>query len=258
MAADAEQVFDGQIALEDPVNEGAPDDADVLKARFVHYPGSQQLMVWLPSSGYDGYGGLRVSGPAGLVEAATVRERLNGSVQILWNTLAWPPGDYRIEIDRLDGGRHVLVLRKLEEGVPLPAPPPAPPEPELFKRNERGEIIYRDGAGAIVPDADRALREEATARLVRRFGRRLEFEGNFRAGSIHYVEGDRRITFWHEMGGGGCHMFIDLPPPEKWEAATGAPLREREDIVNFVAEETRRRQAPSWTYKITNTEISFW
>lgn len=257
MAVDPDAGFDGQIVLDEPMNSGAPADTGLLTAKFVHYPGSQQLIVWLPSSGYEGFGELRLTGPAGVVEVAPVRDRLNGSVQILWDTFFWPPGDYRLEIDRTAGGRHQLGLRKLQAGEPPPVPEPPTPEPELFERNDRGEIIYRDGAGAIIPDADLILRETVRRDMARRFGRRLEFEGNFRGGTIHYLDGDRRISFWHEMAGGGYHMFIDIPPPSRWESSTGAPLSEREEIVRFVAEETRRRQAPNWSFEITETEIRY-
>ncbi len=257
MAGDTDTVFDGHIVLQEPLNAGPASSAGLLTARFVHYPGAQQLIVWLPGSGYEGYRDLRVDGPAGIVEEEPVARRLNGSVQIVFYTLAWPPGDYRIEISHDEDWRHVLSMTKLEAGVAPPADPPPQPEPELFERNARGDIIYRDGTGAVIPDADMILREEVFAKMRKGLRPRLEFEGNFRGGTIHYIDGDRRISFWHEMAGGGFHMFIDIPPVERWEAATGAPLSERDDIVSFVAEETRRRQASAWSYEITETEIRY-
>lgn len=257
MAVDPDAGFDGHIVLDEPVCSGLTAGGGLLTAKFVHYPGAQQLIVWLPTSGYHGYGELRVAGPDGQVEAGPVRDRLNGSVQILWNTLGWPPGEYRIEVDGPDGARHVLCLRKLPEGE-QPRSPPAPPvEPEPIERNERDEIVYRSGAGAVLPDLDLIMREEAIAGMARRFSRRLEFEGNFRAGTIHYIDNVRRIPFFHEMAGGGYHMYIEIPHPDRWEEATGAPLSERAEIVQFVAEETRRIQAPDWSYEISETEIRY-
>jgi hypothetical protein len=252
-----DDVFDGHIVLEEAVADGLAVEAGLLKAKFVHYPGSQQLIVWLPSSGYDGYGDLRVSGPSGEVERGPVRSRLNGSVQILFATLNWPPGAYRIEIDVEGGGCHVLAMRKLETGVEPPAPPPPVPEPELFQRDELGQIIYRDGFGKVIERGDVAIRAAAAASLAARFSRQLKFEGNFRSGKIIYVEGERRIEFWHEMAGGGYHMTVDIPTAEHWERATGAPLSERDDIVRFVAEETQRQQAPSWSFEITASDIRY-
>lgn len=244
---------DGQILLEDPVNAGAPPGLGVLTAKFVHYPGSQQLILWLPQDGWSGYRDLRIRGPAGEpVEEAELTARLNGRVQILIGTYAWQPGSYLVTITHQQGWRHELRLHKLEEGEALPKPPP-PPEPEP----SRGPIVYRDGAGNILPNHDLELRARALDRMAARFSRRLEFEGNFRAGTIIYVEGDIRVNFYHEMCGGGVHFSIDLPLPEKWEAETGRPLSERDDIIEFVAAETQRRQARSWRYRIYANRIDF-
>jgi hypothetical protein len=94
-------------------------------------------------------------------------------------------------------------------------------------------------------------------RLTARFTRRLEFEGNFRAGTIIYIEGDIRLKFYHEMCGGGVHFSIDVPIAAKWEAETGRPLAERDDIVEFVAAETQRKQARTWNYVIRDNRIDF-
>ena len=125
------------------------------------------------------------------------------------------------------------------------------------ERESKGPIVYRDGFGNIIPDADLELRKALAERMAARFSRRLEFDGTFRAGTITYVEGDLRIPFSHEMCGGNVHFSIDVPTPEKWEAATGRPLSERSDIVDFLAFETRRVKASSWHYVIRETRIDF-
>jgi hypothetical protein len=173
-------------------------------------------------------------------------------VQILLDTVPWPPGDYGIEITHRDGWSHELRLTKLEAGVAPPAPEP-PPVP----KSDGKPIVYRDGTGKVLPNHDLDLRAKALDRLTARFSRRLEFEGNFRAGTIHYIEGDIRIRFYHEMCGGGVHFSIDIPVAEKWQAETGQPLAERDDIVAFVAAETQRRQARSWNYVICDNRIDF-
>jgi hypothetical protein len=119
-------------------------------------------------------------------------------------------------------------------------------------------IIYRDGAGNILPNEEQLLREKAAKDLAARFSRRLEYEGNFRAGTIIYVEGELRIRFYHEMGGGECKFYIDIPTAEKWEAQTGAPLSRREEILTFVAQTVQREQASSWRYEIGEREIGFY
>ncbi|HAY06938.1 MAG TPA: hypothetical protein PKV67_08685 [Hyphomonas sp.] len=244
---------EGEILLEDPVNRSAPPGLGVLTAKYVRYPGSQQLVLWLPQDGHAGYRSFRILGPAGdPVEEVEMANRLNGRVQILIDTYPWPPGSYLVTITHQEGWRHELRLRKLAEGEALPKPPP-PPEPEPSK----GPIVYRDGAGHILPNLDLEMRARALEKLAARFSRRLEFEGNYRAGTIIYVEGDIRVKFYHEMCGGGVHFSIDVPVAAKWEAETGRPLSERDDIIEFVAAETQRRQARSWRYEIKDNRIDF-
>jgi len=212
-------------------------------------------VLWLPQSGYQGYGELRLIGPGGdAIEVATVRSRLNGSVQILWDTLPWPPGAYRVEITHEDGWRHVVELEKLAEGAPAPLPEISP---NLEADPPAGPRVYRDGFGNVIPDADLELRKQAIETVAARFGRRIEYEGNFRAGVIIYIEGTRRIRFRHEMSGAPYKFSIDVPAASTWEAATGAPLSERDEILLFVAQQVQREQASSWDFEIRETEILF-
>lgn len=244
---------DGEIVLEAPANVGAPAEVEPLTARFVRYPGSQQLILWLPRAGDDGYGAVRMFGPGGaLLEEAPARDRLNGSVQILTDTHPWPPGDYRIEITHADGWRHEIAMRKWEADAPAPAATP----PSAISADSP-PIVYRDGFGNILPNEDLEMRAAAQKRLADRFGRRLVFDGTARAGSVTYIEGDTRIRFYHEMCAGRVHISIDLPPPARWEQETGTPLASREDIVEFIARETQRLQASTWSYEIHDDRIDF-
>lgn len=244
--------FDGEIVLGLSTNEDGPEGAGLLTARAAVYPGSQQVTLWLPQDGWSGYGVLRIHGPGGTqIEDVPLTERLNGRVQILIDTWPWPPGPYHIEITHREGWRHELALEKLEEGIT--PPPPTPPVIE----ERPGPIVYRDSAGNILPDLDLELREREFARLAARFARRLEFEGNARAGTITYIEGDLRLRFSHEMCRHPVHFSIDIPPPEKWETATGQPLAERDDILEFLAAETRRLQASRWNFVIHADRIDF-
>jgi hypothetical protein len=242
--------FEGEIVLEEPANVGAPEGMARLSMQFVRYPGCQQLILWLPQPGRLNYGELRIIGPGGdAIEQAPVSSRLNGSIQILTDTYAWPPGAYRVEIDHNDGWRHELRLQKLEEGVA------APPTQEQLP--SEGERIYRDGFGNVIPNLDLEMRRQVMEKIVSKFSRRLQFEGNARAGIIIYIDSERRIRFSHEMCMGRVKFSIDLPRPQHWEAQTGAPLAERDDIVDFVARETRRTQASSCDYEIHEERIDF-
>lgn len=121
----------------------------------------------------------------------------------------------------------------------------------------RDPLVYRDGFGNVIPDEDLELRKALRERMATRFARRLEFYGTFRTGSIIYIEDDIRIAFSHEMCGGNIHFSIDVPSSGLWEAATGRPLSERADIIEFVAIETRRVQASGWNYVIYEDRIDF-
>lgn len=249
-----EPAHEGQIVIGDIRTVNGAAGAAVPTVKYVHYPGAQQLILWLPQSGYHGYAELTLTRGDDLIERAAVRSRLNGSVQILWNTLPWPPGDYAIHITHDEGWRHEVRLRKLEEGeVPLsPTPPPPPPE------DDRPPIVYRDGLGNVIPNADLDMRGDAIRDLTRKFSRRLTYEGTYRAGSVIYTDGVYRIAFYNEMCGGGIHAAIDIPAAEQWEAATGAPLSLRDEIVEFVAQRVQQEQASSWKYRITDRAIEFY
>ncbi|MEQ1784705.1 MAG: hypothetical protein ABMA14_25440 [Hyphomonadaceae bacterium] len=245
--------YEGHIVIGNIRTQDAPPEVGVLTLRFVHYPGAQQLILWLPQSGYLGYGDVTVARDGKVIEQETVRDRLNGSVQILWDTLAWPPGDYRIAITHTDGWRHEAALQKLEAGVaaPQPEPPPTPPPPDT-------PIVYRDGFGNVIPDTDLEIRAQAQVKLARTFGRRLEYEGTARAGKVIYIDPVHRIVFENELCGGELQATIYISAAAHWEAATGAPLSLRDEIVAFVAQRVQQEQASNWKYRITDASIDFY
>lgn len=86
---------------------------------------------------------------------------------------------------------------------------------------------------------------------------RIQYTGNVRAGSAIYLEGDIRIEFWYEMGGGDCKLFITIPTSINWETITRTSLSRRDEILRFVANTVRREQAPSWRYEIRENEIAY-
>lgn len=249
------EAHDGQAVIGDIRTLDAPEGVGLLTLKFVHYPGSQQLILWLPQSGYQGYGELSVTRGETVIERGPVRSRLNGSVQILFDTLPWPPGDYAIVITHDDGWRHEARLRKLEAGVAPPAPelPPAPPV-DL----DAPPIVYRDGFGKVIPDTDLEIRGNVQEQLARQFGRRVEYDGNVRAGSVIYIDPMHRIVFSNEMCGGSIKVSVEIPSKAHWVDATGASLWMRDEIVAFVAESVHRDQASSWRYRITETSIDFY
>src|SRR5262249_38521486 len=120
---------EGHIVIGEITSPGAPSDLKPPTVQFVHYPGAQQLILWLPRPGYQGYDRLTVARGKHIIEDEDVGRRLNGSIQILSRTLPWPEGDYRITITNKDGFRHEINFVKLAPGIEPPKPPPPPPEP---------------------------------------------------------------------------------------------------------------------------------
>jgi hypothetical protein len=102
------------------------------------------------------------------------------------------------------------------------------------------------------------MRGQAQRDIARMFGRRLEYEGNSRSGTVIFVDGDMRIRFVHEMGGGDVKFSIELPSVDHWEGFTRTPLARRDEIVAFVAERVRIEKANSWRYEIGDATIDYY
>lgn len=247
-------MHEGQIGIGDIRTVDGPAELKPPTLKFVHYPGSQQLILWLPKPAHEGYLELSVTRDGVDIERGPVSSRMNGSVQILFATLEWPPGDYRIAITHKDGWRHTVDLKKYAPGA---EPPPPKPEP-VMESPSSGPIVYRDGAGNIIPNTDLELRGQARRDIARMFGRRLEYEGNYRAGTVIYIDGDTRIRFSHEMAGGDVKFSIEIPSKEHWEGFTKTPLKARKEIVAFVAERVRIEKADSWRYEISDESIDYY
>ena len=233
------------------------DDIGLIKARFVHYPDCQQLTIWLPEYGGQGYGMVRLLQMPDRhpVDVAPVRDRINGSIQILWDSQPFPPGQFLLEIEHPKGGLHILTFEKLASGV-VPAPEAAPEIQEPTDKD--GPIVYRDGTGKILVEEDMVLRARVQEDLIAKFGRHMEYETLGRSGSATYIEGDRRVKFYFEMGGGNCMGYLDIPSEEKWAAQTPFSLAERADILDFVAKTVQRDQASSCRYEIKDTDITYY
>jgi hypothetical protein len=69
-----------------------------------------------------------------------------------------------------------------------------------------------------------------------------------RSGKIRYSEGWLKANvceFYWEFGGGGTIVTVRVPAEEKWDVTYPWAKGRRKEIVEFVAEEVRRMQAPS-------------
>jgi len=209
----------------------------------VHYPDSQQLVLWLPDSGRL-YTSIVIADETGgdVVYNKEINDILNGSIQLIIDTLFLHPGDFTVSIRKANGLEHIIYLKKFPVGE---EPPVEIVQDFPVPDGDKGPIQYRDGFGNIIPNEDLILRDEVIEKMHARFSRRVEFEGTVRSGTVKYIEGSRSLQFYSEMGGGDCIFYIDIPTSEKWEASTGFKLSEREEIVKFVAEEAVRQQTSS-------------
>lgn len=274
-------LHEGIIEITGIRNSGSgADQSGTLTGRFVRYPGSQQLSIWLPGNGWEYDGNVRILNlkTQTILEEKPVSDLLNGSVLMTWDTLTWPTGEYLLEIAHPKGGTHELYIKKWEEGelypkdelVEMPvttAQSLLRVEPVQTEQNSHDNIwqVYKDGSGQDIPNIDQTLRESMNLniqnifkKLLTNTGPKLEYEGNFRGGNVIYLEGDLRLTFWHEMGGGDCKMYIDVPDASTWEQRTNTPLTRRAEILLFVANTVRLEKAPSWRYEIGEREIAFY
>lgn len=277
--------YEGIIEISKIENTG--DNADqigTLTGRFVRYPGCQQLTVWLPQYGGHSYGKLRIIdlNKVKTLEEQDVADKINGSVLMTWDTLLWSPSDYYLEIEHPKGGKHCLYFKKWKEGAFFPkdkiiempmatATNPSlasillPKETPKHIENDSMWRVYKDGFGNDIPNEDQIIRGKGAAEIDEIFSTfkyvntpHLEYEGNFRGGNVIYIDGETRLSFWHEMGGGDCKMYIDIPNETNWEKATNTPLSKRREILLFIASTVKREQASSWRFEIGDNDIAFY
>lgn len=257
----------GEIEILSTSNSTAvPDATEILPempehyVRFVHYPDCQQLIIMLPSHG-RAYQTIKLLDAENnkVLDERPVTDRLNGSVQILWDTLKIHPGHFRIEIRWKNDQYHLIEFIKYteEESKERKAIAQAYQVSDEAE-SDSGPIIYRDGFGNIIPNEDLEIREKAKANMMRHFSKKISYSGNFRGGTITYSDGVYSIDFYHEMGGGRCKMYIEIPTEETWERRTKVPISDRNEILEFVAQTVQRDQAPSWKYEIRRDVIYFY
>ena len=154
-----------------------------LTGRFVRYPNAQQLSVWLPENGWQGYGKWRIMDTKTntIVEEQAVTDKVNGSVLMTWDTLHWLPSTYCLEIEHPKGGIHSLYFNKLEENDIVPKEKMVEMEtayagkptlassllPKKAPKVKDGEDslwrVYIDGFGNPIPNLDRQIRDDAMA-----------------------------------------------------------------------------------------------
>lgn len=258
--------YPGDISIEAIENSGEnAAQFGLLTAQSIHYPDCQQLVIWLPQYGRSGYGSYHVRDRAtrSTIAEGEIEQILNGSTQILFDTLTWPDGNYVLEIEHCNYCTHQLHFRKQPQ--PTKSNKPIVPDRSSTPANDGPCKIYLDGVGNPIPNEDEVIRQKMQTQLARAFGvasddfsPQLQVEGSVRAGNVIYLEGATRIEFWYEMGGGNCKLFIDIPPTDAWKARAQTPLARRDEILTFIANEIKQQKALSWRFEISDREITFY
>lgn len=247
--------YTGKISLGEILNKKVPSDKFLTEkhVELVHYPDSQQLIIWLPDH-YRFYNELKITNTttAEVALMLPVRELVNGSIQIIIDSLPLPPAHYIITIDTLTGGSHNIEFEKLSPEVILPE------SSEPNQINHHQPHIYRNGNGQILPDEDLILRDKIKKQLSDQFFPGISYENYGRSGYVIYTQGDQTVKFEMEYGGGNCVFYLIIPTVSNWEKETGFQLSQRHDILEKVAMQTQRDQASTCRYEISDQYITYY
>lgn len=225
--------------------------------KFVQYPDCQQLILWLPDNGIK-YKNVILYNSDLQAEKwnKEITQVLNGSIQIILDSSLIAPGNYKLLIQKCDGLMHEISFFKAAE-YNKPVEEKIIYTPEAYIQNEA--IIYKDGFGNMLPNEDLILRDEVMVKTFNKFMRDVKYENQGRGGYAIFVEGLKSIKFEMEYGGGDCIFILYIPSSEKWETHTAFSLRDRDEIIKFVAERVLRDQTTSSDayYKISETDIAY-
>lgn len=277
--------YEGMIEVKEIRNLGYPTGTDDgLSYRFVRYPGAQQLCLWLPVDVYADPGTIRLmethSGKELFHEDVSVK--VNGSVQLILDTLDWPFEEYLLQLRMNSGRRYELIFSKkaIDTGALNESLDSGVWNANLMQKQKDGTLVpkeepdptggmwrvYRDGTGKIIPNEDFNLRAQSenevreifTNLMYQEKSPVLEYEDQGRGGYVIYKDGSRQCKFWYEFGGGEVKLFIDIPSEKDWERNTGISLKKRREVLLFIANTARREKAPSWRFEIRDREIAFY
>lgn len=227
--------------------------------RTVHYPDCQQLIIYLPQY-WNNYKEILIEN----IESKetfyqkTAGDAVNGSIQILIDSLPFPPGEFRIIISAVDDFNHIIYFTKFDESYVEKKETPQVEEPVVEPSESSIWKVYKDGFGNDIPNEDQIIREKLIKKMSFNYGKQLSYTGNLRSGTVIFTEGSIRLEFWTEMGGGNCLFYISIPKSSKWTAVTGLPINDREAIINFIAERALQDQASGCRYTITDDFITYY
>jgi len=260
-----------------------------LTLRYVKYPGSQQLILWLPQEVYKGYQNFLFYQNDRLLEECPLENKVSGSVQLIIDTLTLEPGTYSIQITHTSGWRHQLDFIKLK--------PEASGSLELsyvtkiIRKNNFEEYLLSIAEGSlwgVLENASSGNRNAASSysnsnqnytsdeERIREEGRRileetyanmfkepspypkLTFEDQDQTGIIHFIDEHLEVSFFCKMGTPPVRLEITVPASADWEQKTNIPLKKKRETMLFIASGVRKAQKVSWRFEIRDECILFY
>jgi hypothetical protein len=78
----------------------------------------------------------------------------------------------------------------------------------------------------------------------------LKYINNGRDGYVVYTHGNIELKFEYELGGGKYIALIYIPTADNWYSKTGITIDQRREIIEFIARQMIKDQAPNSTYEI--------
>ncbi len=81
-------------------------------------------------------------------------------------------------------------------------------------------------------------------------GKKLEYTQDGRGGSIVYLDGEVSIKFSYELAAPPGIIIIFIPKWQYWESQTGLPLKDRDEILEFVCKQVIIDKARGYRYSI--------
>lgn len=71
---------------------------------------------------------------------------------------------------------------------------------------------------------------------------KISYSSNGRSGQVHYRSNAGNFDMYYEFGGGDVVAGINVPSPKDWEAKTGIPLEQREEVLNIIGQQVVKDQ----------------
>ncbi|HPB52946.1 MAG TPA: hypothetical protein PLR22_04700, partial [Saprospiraceae bacterium] len=218
------------------------------------YSDCQQIIVYLPVS-YVHYLSVSIINIENgeMIFVDDVNNLVLGSVKLILASDWIHPGKYRMEILSRENIQHHICFTKRPDMLSSTDSGPLSEE----KKEDQTPMEYRDGFGRTIKNSDLDMRKNAIEQTLGKIFRSVEFVNQGKEGTVIYHEFSRTIKFYMELGGNDIVFYLNIPSASDWEHVTGFSLQERDSIIEFVANETQKHQAPNCTYSIEEATIYF-